>query len=240
MSQIILFLILPLLIFVPTQESQMAKQGNRHILLLGASIGRGWGISLLPERIKHYGFTFEYLHGGSTFDKSVRLREVIARGEKKPDAIFLKECAAYFPGNFELYKSLMEQWVKDCREANVVPIPVTVVPVTRLHQLKKFAIDIVKLRNPFKQGSPFKAGRQRAILEYNDWLRVFCAQNDLSLLDLEQAVRKSEKDRYLRSKLAKMDGLHLNKKAYRVLDQIVIPTLEKVQWRASGYEAQNR
>lgn len=240
MSQIILFLILPLLAFRPTQESQMAKQGNKHILLLGASIGGGWDISLLPERIKNYDFTFEYLHGGSTFDKSVRLREVIARGEKKPDAIFLKECAAYFPGNFELYKSLMEQWVKDCREANVVPIPVTVVPVTRLHSLKKFAIDIVKLRNPFKQGSPFRARRQRAILEYNDWIRVFCAQNDLSLLDLEQAVRKSEKDRYLRSKLAKIDGLHLNKKAYRVLDQIVIPTLEKVQWRASGYEAQNR
>src|SRR4030043_1394228 len=105
MSQIILFLILPLLILVPTQESQMAKQGNRHICLSGAAIGRGWGISLVPERIKHYDFTFEYLHGGSTFDKSVRLREVIARGEKKPNAIFLKDWAAYFPGNFELYKS---------------------------------------------------------------------------------------------------------------------------------------
>jgi len=69
---------------------------------------------------------------------------------------------------------------------------------------------------------------------------VFCAKNDLSLLDLERAVRKSEKDRYLRSKLAKIDGLHLNKKGYRVLDQIVIPTLEKVQWRASGDETQNR
>ena len=112
-----------------------------------------------------------------------------------------------------------------------IPIPTTLVPVTRLHSLKKFAMDIVKFRNPFKQGSPFKVRKQRAILEYNDWIRMFCTQNNLTLLDLEQAVRKSEKDRYLRSGLAKVDGLHLNIKGYQILDQIVIPTIGKVNWK---------
>jgi lysophospholipase L1-like esterase len=47
---------------------------------------------------------------------------------------------------------------------------------------------------------------------------------------LEAAVRKSEKNRYLKSGLAKVDGLHLNKKGYRALDLIIVPTLEKIDW----------
>jgi hypothetical protein len=204
--------------------------GKRRVVLLGASIGRNWNISSLPERIGNHDYIFEYVDGGA-FDKSAKLKEILARHENKPDAIFLKECAAWFPGNFEQYQGLMKQWVKDCRDVNVIPIPTTVVPVTQLHPLKKFAIDIVKLRNPFKMGSPLKPNRQRAIQEYNDWIRTFCAQNDLVLLDLEKALRKSEKNRYLTSGLAKVDGLHLNIKGYQILDQIVIPTIRKVNWK---------
>ena len=198
-------------------------------MLLGASIGRAWDISSLPRRIGNYDYIFEYVDGGG-FDKSKELKEILSRAENKPDAIFLKECAAYFPGDFENYKSLMEHWITDCYKAGVIPIPTTVVPVTKLHSLKKFGIDILKLRNPFKLGSPFKNKRQKAILEYNDWIRMYCAENVLALLDLEKAVRKSEKNRYIKSGLAKIDGLHLNKKGYRTLDKIVIPTLEKVNW----------
>ena len=206
------------------------SKGKKRILLLGASIGRNWNIPSLPERIANHDYIFEYVDGGA-FDKSAKLMEILARQEDKPDAVFLKECAAYFPGDIKHYQSLMKQWVEACRKANVIPIPTTVVPVTRWHFLKKFAVDIVKLRNPFRLGSPLKANRQLAIQAYNDWIRSFCAQNDLLMLDLEKTVRISEKNRYLRSDLATVDGLHLNQKGYQLLDQIVIPTIEKVNWK---------
>jgi len=211
-------------------SERLYNKGKKLIVLLGASIGRGWNISSLPDRIGNHDYIFEYVDGGG-FDKSKKLKEILSRVENSPDAIFLKECAAYFPGDFENYKSLMEQWITDCYKAGVSPIPTTVVPVTKLHSLKKFGIDILKLRNPFKLGNPFKNKRQKAILEYNDWIRTYCAENGLVLLDLEQAVHKSEKNRYLKSGLAKIDGLHLNKKGYKTLDKIVMPTLENVNWR---------
>jgi hypothetical protein len=209
-------------------------QPPRHVVLLGASIGRAWNISSLPSRIHNQEYTFEYVHGGSSFNKSDRLREILSRSENKPDAIFLKECAAYFPGDMESYKSLMRQWIKECQELGVIPIPTTVVPVTRLHSLKKFLIDIIKLRNPFSFGGPFNSKRNRAILEYNDWIKGYCKQQALPILDLEAAVRRSGTERYLRGDLATIDGLHLNKKAYRILDRIVIPTLNPINWNRSG------
>jgi hypothetical protein len=218
----------------PTAEKQSPakspnNKGKKHIVLLGASIGRAWNISSLPERIGSKDYVFEYVESGG-FDKSNKLREILTPGENKPDAIILKECAAYFPGDFGYYNGLMEQWIRDCYQAGVVSIPATVVPVTRLHSIKKFAIDIAKLRNPFKQGTPFRNKRQKAILEYNDWLRTYCTEKGLTILDLEKAVRVSEKSRYLRSSLAKVDGLHLNNAGYQNIDQIVRPTLEKVNW----------
>jgi hypothetical protein len=211
-----------------TALNQTQKDVKR-IALIGASIGRDWNIPSLPERIKDFDYVFEYVDV-SGFDKSKELKEILSRTANKPDAIFLKECAAYFPGDFELYQSLMKQWISSCLDGGVVPIPVTVVPVTRLHSFKKFGIDIVRLRNPFKTGSPFQHKEQKAILQYNDWLRIYCRDNGLTLLDFEQAVRESEKNRYLKSGLAKVDGLHLDKKAYQILDQLVIPTLSKVNW----------
>jgi hypothetical protein len=216
-----------------TEEGGTAVNQNqkavKRIVLIGASIGRGWDIPALPERTGNHAYIFEYVDV-SGFNKSLELKEVLSRTQNKPDAIFLKECAAYFPGDFESYQSLMKQWISNCFSAGVVPIPVTVVPVTRLHSFKKFVIDIMRLRNPFKTGSPFQHNEQKAILQYNDWLRAYCRDNKFTLLDLEQAVRKSEKNRYLRSGLAKVDGLHLNKKAYQILDQMVIPTLTSVNW----------
>jgi len=206
----------------------------RHVVLLGASIGRAWNISSLPARIQNREYTFEYVPGDSSFDKSDRLREVLSRSENKPDAIFLKECAAYFPGRQEAYQSLMKRWIRECREKGVIPIPATVVPVTKLHSFKKFLIDILKLRNPFAFGGPFNAKRNRAILEYNDWIRAFGKEQGLQVLDLEAAVRRSERSRFLRSDLARIDGLHLNQKAYRILDQIVLPTLQRVKWQETN------
>lgn len=203
---------------------------QKHIVLLGASIGSRWSIPLFPERVNEYKYMFEYVHGGSEFDKSHKLSKILQRQDHKPDAIFLKECAAYFPGDLSHYKNLMKYWIKECFKAGVFPIPVTVVPVTRLHPFKQILIDILKRRNPLRFGSPFKHWRNKAIIEYNDWIRSFCGKSGLFVLDLEVAVRYSEDNRYLREDLSTIDGLHLNNKAYNILDQIVIPFLDLVKW----------
>jgi len=204
---------------------------QKHVVLLGASVGKAWNISSLPGRVNNSDYNFEYILCRG-FDKSEKLRQVIMRKGNKPDAIFIKECAAYFPGDMKSYKSSVEQWIKECFEADVIPIPTTVVPVTRLHPFKIIMIDIIRGRNLFKYGNQFKNRRNKAILDFNDWVRMYGKKNDLSILDLEAAVRYSRKNRNLREDLARIDGLHLNSKAYKVLDQIVIPALKTVKWES--------
>ena len=203
-------------------ELEMEK---KNVVLLGASVGREWNISSLPERMNNQDYNFEYV-GFSGFDKSDALEEIISRDEGKPDIVILKECAAYFPGDFGHYKNLMEEWVTLCRKESIVPVPTTIVPVTRLHALKKFMIDIVKGRNPLKQGNPLEHKRNQSILAYNDWIKGFAEEQGLALLDLEAVVRYGETNRFLKENLAKVDGLHVNSTAYESLDKIVIPTLK--------------
>ena len=206
-----------------------AVKTQKRVVLMGASIGREWNIPALSERMKNNDYVFEYV-GKGAFDKSAQLEEILLRREGKPDAVLIKECAAYFPGDLVRYQQLIGQWVAECRKHSVIPIPATVVPVTRLHSFKKVMIDIVKLRNPAKYGNPWRYRRNEAILSYNDWLRDYCRSEGLSCLDLESAVRNQGRNRFLRGSLARMDGLHLNKKGYRILDRVLIATLDSVSW----------
>jgi len=220
---------------------EQAQGPKKHVLLLGASVGLSWDIPALPQRIGGDRYEFEYVHG-SPFDKSRVLNDILGRSENKPDIIILKECAAYFPGDLDQYKALMVRWIGECRDKSVIPIPTTVIPVTSLHAYKLFAHDLMNLRNPLRHGSPFKQNRLMSILAYNDWIRSYCRDHGLVVLDLEAAVRYSGRKRSLRRDLAKMDGLHLKQKAYGLLDEIVWPTLaetERVEVRPEGPFSRN-
>ena len=127
-------------------------------------------------------------------------------------------------------KTQMELWVKDCQNSNVIPIPTTVIPVTRLHSFKKIIIDLMKSRKALQYGNPFKHHRNKAIIEYNDWIKDYCRQNGLICLDLEAALHYSKKNRFLREDYSRLDGLHLNTKAYQVLDQHLIYSLGTINW----------
>ena len=212
---------------------EQTRGPQKHVLLLGASVGYAWNIPALPQRAGSDRYRFEYVHG-SPFDKSKVLREILERTENRPDVILLKECAAYFPGDLDRYKALMIRWIGECRERGVVPMPTTVIPVTKLHAYKMFAYDILKLRNPFKFGSPFRQLRLKSILEYNDWLLAYCRENEVIVLDLEAAARRSEQKRSLRSDLARVDGLHLKPKAYLYLDQAVWRALVRLDRKEAG------
>lgn len=208
------------------EGSDKNAKKSKNVVLLGASIGRVWNIPQLPERSDNWDYVFEY--HGSSFDKSSKLKMVLSREDNKPDAVIIKECAAYFPGDLNHYKTKMKEWILECQKNDVIPIPATVVPVTRLHPYKMFVGYILKGRNPLKFGFPFKNLRNKAILEFNDWIRTICNSKGLVCLDLEAALRYRSENRYLREDLAKLDGLHINRKAYDILDQLVIQILDKV------------
>ena len=76
-------------------------------------------------------------------------------------------------------------------------------------------------------GRPATASQLEGILQYNDWIREYAAQEGLPSLDLEAPLRTSQNDRSLRVDLHSGDGLHLNAQAYGLLDKIVIPTLDQ-------------
>ncbi len=198
---------------------------KKHVVLLGASVGHAWNIEALPDRVaaaKDY--RFEYV-GEYAFDKTEALRKILQRKQNKPDAIFIKECAAYFPGDLSQYQELMKGWVKECRQAKVVPIPTTVVPVvsTKNKPIKDRLKDFIKT----VLGRPTTATQLEGIFRYNDWVRVYAAQEGLTVLDLETPLRTSADDRSLRVDLHSGDGLHLNSTAYGLLDTIVVPTLDR-------------
>lgn len=210
-------------------QAGQEKGEKRHVVLLGASVGRAWDIQALPERTGIANCDFRYVPGGG-FDKTNALHEILLEEASRPDAIIIKECAAYFPGDFDRYKVLVKDWVDLCKKKDVIPILATVVPVTRLHAFKKIFIDIIKGRGLLNDGNPFAHNRNAAIIAYNDWIKNYAAANGLSVLDMESAVVYSQENRFLREDFAKVDGLHLNANAYERLDEMAVSTVNKTKW----------
>ena len=203
-------------------ESSMAqKSAPKRIILLGASVGKGWKIENLPERLHSSFYRFEYV-GDYKFDKTKTLFNILARKEYKPDAIIIKECAAYFPGNFEHYKKLINEWIYLCRKHDVVPILTTVAPVAKENSL----IEIIKAFT--KKYLLSRQSRIEGICLYNDWIRSFATEKGLAVLDREAALRIDENERYLNKIFDGGDGLHINIEAYNELDKIVLPLLNTI------------
>jgi hypothetical protein len=65
-----------------------------------------------------------------------------------------------------------------------------------------FEYDLLKCRNPLRNGNPFRHWRNRTLLAYNDRLKSFCALQGLSCLDLESVVRVGDRTRRLDGNLA--------------------------------------
>lgn len=192
--------------------------GGKRVLLIGASVGDAWHIAKLPDRTQLAGYIFESV-AEYQFDKSQVLEEVV-KSEDKPDFVILKECAAYFPGDFPRYKQFIQGWVATLRGHHITPILTTVVPVTTpplfsVSYLKHLVKKVTRNRVPVDERLPY-------LLEYNDWVRSYAAQEGLAVLDLEAALRNNAQERKLREDLAGEDGLHLNGHAYRVLDRLVV------------------
>ena len=65
-------------------------------------------------------------------------------------------------------------------------------------------------------------------MEYNDWIKQYCSDEEVSVLDLEAALRVSDSNRVLNPDYDSGDGLHPNELGYTErLDSILIPALER-------------
>jgi hypothetical protein len=226
MKNITLTVITVFFSFIFTHTIVEAQDIKRRILLLGASVGYEWDLPGWPKRMNDERFIIE-MKPEYSFDKRNALEEILLRPKRKfrltrtylkgffqpalrkPDVIILKECAAYFPGDLEKYKDIIQQMVKRCEDSNIKPVLATVVPVTEEHSLKK-------------------PGRLEAILSYNDWIKSYAQKAGLVLIDLESSLRVSEKNRSLRPELTDGDGLHLNRAAYDILDKTFLESLKSI------------
>lgn len=227
-SYLLIFFLVCMYLLSKNDEAYGSDKKARHILLIGASVGNRWHFDELQSRINTKEYTFEYV-GVYKFDKSKALKEILNRSVNRPDAIIIKECAAYFPGDLDLYESLMKEWCEHCVEAKVVPIPATVVPVTRTHNMRT-GIKIIIKRILGRIEKIYSLSRIDGILSYNDWMKDYAQSKGFTILDLESALHSSPDNRYLKSELTSGDGLHLTSKAYELLDKIVLPSLKKVNW----------
>jgi hypothetical protein len=188
-----------------------------NIVLIGASIGKGWNIENFPLRSKMHHISIKYYHGGSDFDKTEKINEIL-NSTDPPDILIIKECAAYFPGDLLRYQKLLMKWVINCNEKKVIPILSTVIPVTRSHEIKKNLYYFIRGRSlDLFKSNPFKNSRLKSIMVYNEWLQIFTEENDIILLDLAKSLIKNGKD-YLNPSIAQIDGLHISKNGYEKLD----------------------
>ena len=175
-----------------------AKVLASRVVLLGASVSDHWNIQVRYPCIE--------VRKVYAFDKSAEIDRLLSE-TRPPDAIIIKECAAYFPLELAEQKPLVLGWIDSLRARDVVVVMATVVPVTSRH-------------------ASSRPGRLEGIVEYNDWVRSVASERGLQVLDLERALRTGPDDPHLDPRWATNDGLHLRRAAYRRrLDTIVQPVL---------------
>lgn len=219
---LLLFTLLPEGCNMFNKQLASAKTDKKHVLLVGASVGQGWQLSGLPARKNIENYTFESVAAWQ-FDKTDAVDEILIRPRRKfrlsrsyfkgffkpspvrPDLVIIKECAAYFPGDFEVYKGLTIKWINQIRAAKIDVMLATVAPVTKEREQKQ-------------------KGKIEGINKYNEWLRTYAQQEGIPLLDIAATLRSDAERGYLREGLTSGDGLHLNSQAYALLDNLLFET----------------
>jgi hypothetical protein len=201
-----------------------AGRTRSHIVLIGASIGRGWSLQQWPARVSRPDYSAEALAVWD-FNKSVAVEELLLRPGRPfhltrtwlkslfeppprvPDIVILKECSSYFPGNLPAQRAQTTAWVERLRQRGIPVMLATVVPVTPARDSR----------------SP---GKQASLLAYNRWLRDYARQAGAGILDLERALSDGGGNAWLSPRFAAPDGTHLNAAAYAVLDRLLLSALE--------------
>ena len=192
---------------IQPSESYSGELENAKIAFVCASVGSAWNIG------EHFPQLNISVYDEYQFDKGYRIQEIL--DYERPDIMIIKECAAYFPPDsygslISAYQNLIRDWVNLCRAQGVSPVLTTVVPIDP--------------HNPSNSGQ----SQLNSILDFNDWIKQYCSNENISVIDLEKALHTSKTNRSLNPAYDSGDGLHLNERAYsEKLDNILIPALER-------------
>ena len=192
------------------------------IVLIGASIARGWQLDGFAARTGRSDVAVEYV-GEYGFDKSKSLAAVLARAGDRPDVVILKECGAYFPGDQAAYEAMIRRWVDALRAAGVVPVVATVGPVAAPQGV------VASLKDFVKRWVLRREDQNAAIARYNAWLRGYAAEQKLAVLDLEAALSAAEGGPHLDPRYDGGDGLHLSEQAYPILDRELGRLIDRIE-----------
>lgn len=224
--------------FVSTRAPERAP-GERHLALVGASIGQDWHVAGWPSRVHAPVFTAESFAVWQ-FDKTSAIDELLMRPKRpfrptrtwlkslfappppKADLVILKECSSYFPGEAAAQRAAFRAWEEKLSAAGAKVVLATVVPVTASRARKD-------------------TGKQEALTAFNAWVREYAAQKNLPVLDLDAALRTGASGSHLKDEYTSGDGSHLNRAAYAVLDRTLLDTLCGIQADAAcARVAENR
>lgn len=198
-------------------QGTVAMAAEKNVVFIGASTGNRWKLPDFPQRVRAPEYNMEFLKIYE-FDKSKLIDEVIKRPQK-PDAVIIKECSVYFPGPQDAYKKQFASWVASLKQAGIKPMVATVVPPATSQGFVADTKEFIKVRllgrdNQFQQ-----------VVDFNNWLREFAQKENIPVVDLEQALRRSDADRHMVERFDSGDGIHINKEAYDVLDGVLLKTL---------------
>lgn len=176
-----------------------------YIVLVGASVGKEWNLAALPKRTGINGFVLGH-RGKYGYDKGDQVEKLAGVSSSKPDIAIIKECAAYFPKELERIIEKLPLWVDTLASSGITPVAATCCPVT-------------------EENDKANPGRQKAIDEFNRFVRAYAMQNNMSVVDLAKTLQVSETDTHLRGDYAQPDGLHLTPRAYLALDSMLVSLL---------------
>ncbi len=177
-------------------NGQFDKYKKKYIVFIGASIGRDWHLEKLTERVPGLSEVSIVFWPEYQFDKK-KIIDHVLKIPVPPDLVFIKECAAYFPLDVDGGVIQVADWFHAMKKSGLKPVAVTTVPVTRKHDAEHM-------------------GRANSIMKFNEKIRSsFDVIFDLAKLLAE----KNTGGKYLDSRFAQSDGLHINTTAYTLMDK---------------------
>jgi lysophospholipase L1-like esterase len=135
--------------------------------------------------------------------------------------LVVQECAVYFPGPVDAYKTQYRDWIRQIKAAGIAPVIATTVPPARSQGWWEATKDFVKERILGREG------QYDQIVQFNEWLRALARDEAVVLLDLEKTLRIDDRDRHMRDAYNAGDGIHLNESAYRELDRLLYETVRE-------------
>ncbi len=198
-----------LLILLMNTGQVMAHQ--KDIVYIEASTANRWNLGEFGVRVQDARYKIQTVIRYD-FDKTVDVDRIVSDRGRKPDLVVLQECSVYFPGDMRLYEQKYRAWIKQIKQAGIIPAIATSVPPAHSQGLSEDVKTFIKVKILGRDS------QYEQVIQFNEWLRRLAQDEKVPLIDLEAALRINDGDRHMRSDYDDGDGIHINRKAYDALD----------------------